>query len=248
MFKLFLFVKNKDILDIPFIKSPIPLRIATVQKAIDGHSLVWRDQVKSNLTELVSALRNSGLSKRIVGVHLYGYHDGQFATPIPDYSKPAIAAYRRWTGRSDAMPPPASEKGWFDPVEDAERIEWLKFQKRAPFAMLEDVARHIRTEFQKDILVFRWCFGPWGGNMTTAWDITPFLESDVFDVIVPQPDYRRRAAGLPIGGAMPFASVNRYGKIFMNEFDLRTWGVWLASETELSGAGCSRARHADTTP
>ena len=209
---------------------------------VSYHSLVWRNQVKSNLTELVSALRNSGLSKRIVGVHLYGYHDGQFATPIPDYSKPAIAAYRRWTGRSDTMPPPTSEKGWLDPVEDAENIEWLKFQKRAPFAMLEDVARHIRTEFQKDILVFRWCFGPWGGNMTTAWDITPFLESDVFDVIVPQPDYRRRAPGLPIGGVMPFASVNRYGKIFMNEFDLRTWGVWLASETELSGAGCSRAR------
>jgi hypothetical protein len=206
------------------------------------HSLVWREQVKSNLTQLVTALRASGLSKRIVGVHLFGYHDGQFATPIADYSKCAIEAFRRWTGRSDAVPPAMSAKGWLDGAEDAPVIEWLKFQKRAPFAMLEDVARHVKAQFGKDILAFRWCFGPFGGTMTTAWDITPFVESDVFDVIVPQPDYRRRAPALPIGGVMPSATMNRHGKIFMNEFDLRTWGVWLQNDTELSSAGASRVR------
>ena len=78
--------------------------------------------------------------------------------------------------------------------------------------------------------------------MTASWDITPFAESDVFDVIIPQPDYRRRAPALPHGVGMPFASINRYGKRFFFEFDLRTWGVWTARENEMRDAGSSRAR------
>jgi hypothetical protein len=121
-------------------------------------------------------------------------------------------------------------------------MEWLRFQKRAPFAMLEDLARHIKQSFAKDIIVFRWCMLQLGGGMTASWDLTPFIESDVFDVIVPQPDYRRRAPALPHGVGMPFASINRYGKQFCFEFDLRTWGVWTARETEMRDAGASRAR------
>ena len=209
---------------------------------VSYHSLVWREQVKANLTALVAALQKSGLSKRIVGVHLYGFHDGQFALAKADYSRPAIEAFRRWTGRADAMPPPTIEKPMFDPVADAAQMEWLKFQKRAPFAMLEDLARHLKKAFAKDIIVFRWCMCQFGGGMNAAWDITPFVESDVFDVVVPQPDYRRRAPALPHGVGMPFASINRHGKMFMFEFDLRTWGVWTARETEMRDAGVSRAK------
>ena len=63
---------------------------------VSNHSPVWRDAVNGCLSELISELRRTGLSKRIVGVHLAGYHDAQFATVHPDYSKPAIAGFRRW--------------------------------------------------------------------------------------------------------------------------------------------------------
>ena len=208
---------------------------------VSYHSLMWREQAKTNLTALVEALRGAGLAKRIVGVHLTGFHDGQFAVAKADYSRPAVDAYRRWTGRPDALPPPIVTNGMFDASRDAEQIEWLKFQKRAPFAMLEDMARHLRKSFAKDILVFRWCMGTFGAGMTGAWDITPFVESDIFDVIVPQPDYRRRSPSIPLGVKMPTASVNRHGKLFLYEFDLRTWGVWPAWENALRDAGTSRA-------
>lgn len=209
---------------------------------VSYHSLVWRNQVKANLSTLIAALQKAGLSKRIVGVHLYGFHDGQFALAKADYSRPAIDAFRRWTGRVDAVPPLTLDKPMLDPVNDAKQVEWLRFQKRAPFAMLEDLARHIKKSFAKDIIVFRWCMLQLGGGMTASWDITPFAESDAFDVIIPQPDYRRRAPALPHGVGMPFTSINRYGKRFFFEFDLRTWGVWTARETEMRDAGASRAR------
>ena len=209
---------------------------------VSYHSLVWREQVKTNLTALVVALQKSGLSKHIVGVHLFGFHDGQFALAKADYSKPAVAAFRRWTGRADAMPPPPKDKPVLDPVADAADMEWMRFQKRAPFAVLEDLARHLKRGFGKDMIFIRWCMCEFEGRMDGAWDLTPFAESDVFDVVIPQPDYRRRAPALPIGGKMPFASFNRFGKCFMSEFDLRTWGVWTARSDEMSDAGCSRAR------
>ena len=42
---------------------------------VSYHSLVWRNKVKENLSALVAALQKAGLSKRIVGVHLSGFHD-----------------------------------------------------------------------------------------------------------------------------------------------------------------------------
>ena len=209
---------------------------------VSYHSLIWREQVKTNLTMLVRELKDSGLSKRIVGVHLFGFHDGQFAVERADYSPPAIAAYRRWTGRIDAVPPPMKDKPVFDPDIDRENIEWMRFQKRAPFAMLEDLSRHIRSAFAKDLIFFRWCMWPLGDAMRGAWDITPFVESDTFDVIVPQPTYPRRAPGVANGICMPYSSINRKGKLFLFEFDLRTWGMWSDRETEMRDAGVSRAR------
>ena len=44
------------------------------------HSRVLREETKAVLSALIAELRRTGLSKRIVGVHLGGYHDAQFAT------------------------------------------------------------------------------------------------------------------------------------------------------------------------
>ena len=47
----------------------------------------WRAAVKRIVGETFDELRRRGLMKRIIGVHFCGYHDGQFALPILDYSK-----------------------------------------------------------------------------------------------------------------------------------------------------------------
>jgi hypothetical protein len=52
--------------------------------------------VKRNITELVAQLKREGLSKRIVGVHLGGYHDHQISTRHMDYSKPAVEGFKAW--------------------------------------------------------------------------------------------------------------------------------------------------------
>ena len=63
-------------------------------------SRLWREAVKKCLRELVAGLRAQGLDKRIVGIHTYGYHDGQFTSPFADYSKPAQAEYREFLKES----------------------------------------------------------------------------------------------------------------------------------------------------
>ena len=198
-------------------------------KWVSNHSLVWRADVKRHLTTFIGALKAAGLSKRIVGIHLAGYHDGQFATMAPDYSKPAIAAFRRWQetryGRVRWPDPPAydAKRMLLDPSADEAQIAFQLFLKWGPFTMQEDVARHIRAQFGKSIVIGRWCMMPFGGSLMSALDFTPFVNSDAIDFLVAQPVYPRRVPGVACGLRVPLASFRAHGKIFLNEFDLRTW-------------------------
>ena len=198
-------------------------------KWISNHSLVWRADVKRNLTAFIGALKAAGLAKRVVGIHLAGYHDGQFATMAPDCSKPAVAAFRRWQetryGRVRWPEPPAydAKKPMLNPSADEAQVAFQLFLKWGPFAMQEDVARHIRAQFGKPIVIGRWCMTPFGGSFMSALDFTPFVKSDAIDFLVAQPVYPRRAPGVACGVRVPLASFRAHGKMFLNEFDLRTW-------------------------
>lgn len=217
-----------------------------------NHSLVWRDAVKRNLAEIVSALKDAGLAKRIVGFHLAGYHDGQFATRHPDYSAPAVAAFRRrlrarygtaaalsaaW-GREiasfDAVTPPAfdGKEDFIDPAKERDKFDFLDFLKRGPFEMQEDVVRHVKRLFGKDVIAVRWCMSPFGGTYNSAYDVTPFAMSDVFDVIVAQPSYMRRAPGIANAVRMPLESFHIHGKLYLNEFDYQTYGALGPGDTD----------------
>ena len=82
---------------------------------VSNHSTVWRDAVNEQLTRLIDELKRTGLSRLIVGVHLSGYHDGQFSTVHPDYSKPAIEGFRRWL-KTKYPTEAALRKAWNDPA------------------------------------------------------------------------------------------------------------------------------------
>lgn len=187
-----------------------------------NHSTVWRDAVKAILTEYIAELRRTGLSKRIVGVHLAGSHDAQFATAAPDWSTPARVAFAA-SGETD----------------------YAKFLKRAPMRLQDDFARHVRRCFGKDIVVFRWCMAAFGGNYCSAHDIREFADSKEIDIIVPQPVYARRKPGVSLGVKLPFASLHAKGKLLMHEHDLRTYAAWPRQESAEKAAGLSRAKDID---
>ena len=214
---------------------------------ISNHSVVWREAVKRNITALVEQLKKEGLSKRIVGVHLGGYHDHQFSTRHMDCSKPAIAAFREWQkrkyGKVKWQDAPAFSKDvtYFTPERDQAQIDFYTFLKVGPFEMQENLARHIKRSFGKDIVTLRWCMAAFGGTYGSAYDITAFARSNDFDILVAQPSYGHRTPGASIGIRLPDASFHENGKLFMNEFDIRTYGAVSGGETELRVTGLSQA-------
>jgi hypothetical protein len=231
---------------------------------ISNHSLVWRDAVNEQLTKLIDELKRTGLSRLIVGVHLSGYHDAQFATVHPDYSKPAIEGFRRWLKKkyptestlrrawndesvtyATATPPRLNDRfgfhNYLKPVAEQAVIDYSAYLQKGPFFIQEDFARHVKKCFGKDIVVVRYCMSAFGGSWNGAYDITPFAKSDAIDIICAQPSYGRRVPGLPFSVRLPVASFHKNGKLFFNEFDLRTYGALTAWETEQATLSYSRA-------
>ena len=231
---------------------------------VSNHSLVWRDAVNMQLTVLIDELKRTGLSHLIVGVHLSGYHDGQFSTVHPDYSKPAIAGFRRWLQTryptegalrkawndpsvtyATATPPRLRDNfgkhNYLKPVEEQSIIDYSAYLKKGPFFIQEDFARHVKKCFGKDIVVVRYCMSAFGGSWNGAYDITPFVKSDAIDILCAQPNYGRRIPGVPSSVRLPMESFHRNGKLFFNEFDLRTYGALTGWEPELATMSYSRA-------
>ena len=186
------------------------------------HSQVWRDEAKSVLAQFIAELKRSGISKRIVGVHLGGGHDRQFATARPDWSKPARRAFAA-SGETD----------------------YVRFLKRAPMEIQDDFAQHVRACFGKQIVVFRWCMAAFGSGFCSSHDICEFADSKELDVIVPQPSYLYRSPGYAVGVKVPFSSLHLNGKMLMHELDLRTYASWPNSDTVVRDAGHSRAEDID---
>ena len=201
------------------------------------HSVVWREEVKECLTKLIGELKAQGLSKRIVGVHLAGYHDAQFATRLPDFSPCAVAGFVEWQKKflgkvKWTEAPKFGDADYLDPVANEHEAAYLRFMKHGPFHAQEDIARHIRKEFGKDIVVGRYCMS-WGAAMFNgALDLDPFALSDSVDFLVAQPSYTHRLPGVAIGSRVPTRTFHDNGKLFVNEFDLRTYGGVLGGESE----------------
>ena len=113
---------------------------------------------------------------RPVGIHLGGYHDAQFTPAIPDWSEPARRAF--------------AESG---------ETNYAAFLKRQPMELQEDLARHVREAFGKDLVMVRWCMAAFGPTFTSSHDIREFADSKELDAIAPQVGYGERTPGFPVG-------------------------------------------------
>lgn len=210
------------------------------------HSKVWREEVKSHIAELVAELKRQGLSKRIVGVHICGYHDAQFATRHPDFSPTAVAAFIEWQRRhlgkvKWTTAPVFGDGAFLDPEKEPHQVAYLRFVKQGPFHMQEDIARHIKKCFGKDIVVGRYCMGWGAAAFNGALDLDPFVLGNAIDYLVAQPNYAYRIPGVAVGSRIPTRSFHDHGKLFVNEFDLRTYGGIAGQESELRVLGLSQA-------
>ena len=207
---------------------------------ISYHSISWREAVKTNLTALVAAFRRRGLTKRIVGVHIAGYHDGQFATQVADFSPCALRAFAEATGRPVVAPRFGTEE-WLVPGRDDAAIAYLVFLKDQPLHLQEGFVRYLRSLFGKPVVSAIWCMSAYSGTMGHAYFTTAFLDSPEIDILVSQQEYGYRAPGVPLGTKLPFASFRRHGKLYVNEFDYRTWGAFeMWTDSEMSSIGLGR--------
>lgn len=168
----------------------------------------WRAAIKRVTAELFAELRRQGLMKRVIGVHYCGYHDGQFASPILDYSPAAKAEHARYV----------RERG-LRPGDPAGSFEF--FSRQLGFRALEDFSREAKRLAGKPIVAAMWDMTPFG----ISFDVTSFTYSDAVDVIAPQAMYQRRMPTLSQGINVPTASFHRHGKMLWMEFDFRTWAA-----------------------
>lgn len=184
-------------------------------------SKAWKESIKMKISEIAAALKKTGLSKRIVGFHFYGYHDAQFATPFEDHSNPAKSEYAKY----------GAEGG---------KGDYALFMRQIGFRAQEEFARHAKSLFGKRMIAVRWCMAPFGGNRECSFDLTAFARSDAIDVVVPQPTYSKRLPAIAQGPRLPTSSFHHHGKLMWYEFDLRTWAaleLWGQSVLATKGLG-----------
>lgn len=161
----------------------------------------WREDVKGNIAAVVARLKESGLSRRIIGIHLGGFHDAQFATAQGDYSDCAKAEFAA-SGETD----------------------YDRFLKHWPQRLVDELAQHVKECFGKDIIVLRWCMGAFGQTFCSSHDMRQFLESRFVDGLVPQIGYgESRPPTIPLGVKIPCSSLHLHGKLLVMENDLYPW-------------------------
>ena len=197
---------------------------------ISHSSKVYLEYMKDVLGEIIARLKKEGLSKRIVGIHFCGWHDAQFAPYRPDFSAPAKEGFREFLAAKYGKVPENLElpvpgtKPFLDPEQDALAHDFNVYLHLAPFRFQEELARHAKKCFGKDIVCMHWCMGPFTGEMPGAFYLDEFMKSDAMDALVAQPSYVRRLPGNPVGTSLPLASFTRCGKLYIDELDLRAWG------------------------
>lgn len=180
-------------------------------------SRVWRDWVGDGIRTLVDELRRQGLDKRVVGVHFSGYHDDQMTQPFTDYSRSAQEEYRRMLAEGGLI-----------------STNYAYCIRLAANRALNEFARTFKRELGKPAVAIRWCESPFRGSRAASTDVTAFTRCDALDIIVCQPDYRERLPGFPSVSTLPMDSLHLHGKLFLNEYDIRTWVRPFVSRTEPS--------------
>ena len=169
-------------------------------------SRVWRDWMCGVIRGLVAELKARGLDKRIVGIHVRGYHDGQYSIPYIDQSRPAKEEYARMI----------AEPGYLS-------TNYAFCVKQMAFRAQEEFVRAFKDALGKPSIGVMWCESPFQGSINASLDLTSFCRSDAMDIVVCQPNYRERLPAFPTVSAVPVDSFHLHGKLFWNEYDYRTY-------------------------
>ena len=198
---------------------------------ISMSSTKYLKDMKDILAGLVADLRREGLSKRIIGIHFCGWHDGQFAQYRPDFSECARRGFIRHlrsrgmkVGDDFKLPVPGLEM-WYSGERAEIEHEFAVYQHLAPFRVQEELARTAKIAFGKDIVTMHWSMGVWGGQMNCSHYIEEMCRSDAMDAMVSQPSYVRRLPGSSVGVITPTDSFALHGKLYVDELDLRAYGL-----------------------
>lgn len=195
-------------------------------------------------------LKKKPYSKAIAGVFIAGGHDGQFMIHRDDYSKPALAAWRRYLrdlyGKDDCLAKAWNRPGvrietaeipvidakelhgriLFDPAKYRNYIDYREFREARIWQNSARFARIFKEEFGKDKIAMTYCMG--GGWMK---NFAEFFKTD-YDAFVPQPSYCNRLPGLSGGLNMVADSFLRHGKLVIAELDTRNWMRCIYNEVQ----------------
>lgn len=179
----------------------------------------WRDAVKANIRALVAELKRTGLSKRVVGIHLCGFGDGQFYVGPPDYSPVAKAGYAKWCDEPDHV-----------------STNYAFYAKCLAMSAQEKFAETFKTAMGKDTVAVIWLMA----QFITTHYLGEFQRGKWVDVAVIQQSYSQRHPGVSVEPRMPYTSFERHGKMYWCELDLRTYGAldtWAVSAPATKGLG-----------
>ena len=217
------------------------------------HSKILQNEYKKQIACIISELRKAGLLKFVVGIMICGGHDVQMASPHLDYSEPAQAAFRdflrREYGTVEAlrrawqdeqvtfetvqMPIIDSVADCFDPETEQREIDLFRFNKLSGWRVADEIAEYARTLVGKDVFTVRYCMSPFSGTPGSSMDIGDFLHNQNFDCLAAQANYGSRPPAMACTSFLPLASFHKNGKLFINEFDIRTWNAAAGYEKEI---------------
>ncbi len=180
-------------------------------------------------------------ANRVIGCFISGGHDGQFYTTAwPDYSEPAVRAFRQWLkeryhddatlskawGGDYALAsvtiPSRDDTGegfFFDPRSERRFADHTRFQSEQGLVIRETLAKAFKKAHGRPALGMTWQLG--GGRGQGADSIVPTSEG--LDVLISQPAYERRRPGLLGGLSSAFTSLGHHRRLALKELDLRTW-------------------------
>lgn len=216
----------------------------------------FQQQALEAMLQIVNLLKETGYSKRVVGIHVGGGHDGQWAIRRLDYSPSALIAFKQWLrdkyqtdealatawrqpgltfDQVSCPQPPLAVNGrygtFYDPTRDQPFVDYYHFIKWAPDQIQNYFSGKLEQAMGKPLLFGRGCMGAYGGDMHSATDLEHFVQSEHLDYIMGFADYRSRLPGYPMKYKYPLTSYILNGKIYMAETDLRTYNT---------GNGCFR--------
>ena len=194
-------------------------------------SAKYKADIKSAMCDIIDDLKRTGLAKKVIGIHFCGWHDGQHAPYRPDFSEHArkgFVEFLRAQGRrvADDFKLPVPDKSWWNSADDGGIGHlFTVYQHLIPFRFQEELARAAKRRFGKDIVTLHWAMGVWGGQMNCAHYLEEFCRSDAMDIMVAQPSYIRRLPGCAVGVIAPLESFAHHGKLYVDELDLRAYGL-----------------------